>query len=1734
MAESKVYKAPPSPRWPKAVEAAPVEVVKVEVPAYEPPVPVPLPKYTFESWKDYVEQKYWNRGGLRGAAELKKERPKSVDFVSRDEFQKASRKYIALREWAYRGEVKERRYGPRPKDYDRYFYKPAYSESRGYFWERHTRSKGGLYSIDPATGERVRYKRKANLGEKQIYTTEGIKTVYTHPAVVAGMEKYITGTSKTGYSIDIVGALGAGYSVEDVGKLVGEDVAEQTSERLAAVIAQRERYEEVVKESGLTSQQVAEIRSGKYKVYDYTIDELVPATKKMYEEREKFYEALPPTARLKVAPPGTPEAPLGIPGYVEAVNRIKEFVTPNPTPKSGEPEEVVDLVAAIKSKVPRSDLEMFFPKEAIDLAEETVRVEEHAASQQEWEQYYDDRWWDLRAGKIISGAERDAMIAKDPNALVAKAQPALVLPADSHWAELKDLPEDDPRRQAYKKLWGEKVIDTVAFATMVAAPWLSSAIGTGTAGITALLLRPLPLAVRATPIVVKTVGFIPRVASGLAQLVVTAGPPTHLAVRTIDEQKLLYYDTKWEEFQKLSASEKERLAIEAGYHQGYSELNEAEKANVLVHHAPPPELTSAKGLELIMEKNEWMQEQAAKGSSWIIKRAPGPGHVASFVGGAVVGVIEGVGYAASLPLALSYLTSSVPTGTSKETAAMMAAGMAMFFTTELPKALKANPALASGRIGGLFVMSPLTLAKLAKAYGYSIPRSTWAEMGNAIAISFETLRVPKVGLRATPAQMMKLGESIVQQLVTKGMAKTEAKFGEWTVKVRNIPHQQVVGDAMFTFGDSRFYPRGKSIAVGKEVSGLHYLPYHYMSPTAAPRFGVLSARGEKIANPVLVVTHLSSEYKVEIGKTLKRGEVELESTMGVARGAERSGILDPISKPDGTPLTSRGWHPDVGEYTILHYSIRGQEPVWTKLSVAQQTRILALTAKETVLDLVLGWHGRAQALGKELKANPKVKNLDQSVQGVRQWREKGKWDNIAPNDTIVSQRESIPHPETGKLHTRVTAVVRNSKGDIMLVMDRAETSYGLPGGQADIIWREGKLGFTTLPSGKKILTSAGAVHGQVKSETGVGLDKTRLLDTYAGKVNEHAMSGSRVYEALAQTDKIDISVSKGELKDAIWWDGKTEITVYPATYDILAAVAKRYGLDMSEVRIDGSRSVLNVSRDINFAKRIAEGRTFSRKELIDFAIKAELQALREWTAKAQGISEPSVLDWIFSETDLSTFGSLLMGRRKAIEVLKQKGKMSSEDALRLAREYPEMLSTRMREVASKKSHTPEELRLLQEEVRAFTGKNVEALAKEYQVAVDKAYEYSRLQGNYVGRYASTLSRVVVTGFGYTYPGRVPELQRALGLPYVAPSPGYVYPGKVPVTLRELVAPSYPVPIRIGARPYPGPYEYPTPVYPPPVIVTPEYPKLVYPEPDYPPPLLPPPPPEESKRFRPGPPEKAIKEVEVPPGSIVWRMGALKGGDVIKYIPPPYTQLKPITLVGRRPVGYRDLGKTPRETIQIIGTAEKIPKRVSVDLGIADILILDGKRIEFTGGGLMTDVGTRIPATTMGMSIPAATPLGISGLKFGTSFKEALAYQPRSEAQREFIEKQIRQMISEMSTEEFVERVKEADVPQERIRELLQYMPDRERAFSITLLAEEKLFAPIGREQYAQLKPSWREKAVEPLSEEYIAALVLTPELSAQEISLREEKGILTKKELRQRRQRALEKTKQVVTLKDML
>jgi len=124
---------------------------------------------------------------------------------------------------------------------------------------------------------------------------------------------------------------------------------------------------------------------------------------------------------------------------------------------------------------------------------------------------------------------------------------------------------------------------------------------------------------------------------------------------------------------------------------------------------------------------------------------------------------------------------------------------------------------------------------------------------------------------------------------------------------------------------------------------------------------------------------------------------------------------------------------------------------------------------------------------------------------------------------------------------------------------------------------------------------------------------------------------------------------------------------------------------------------------------------------------------------------------------------------------------------------------------------------------------------------------------------------------------------------------------------------------------------------------------------------------------------------IPEGSIAWQQGEKLHGKELRpqvyYITPPWTQQKPISL-DFYPVGFKLGDKTPKGTIQMIGKPRaKVPKSVSIDLGVVDIFIEDyGQSIRFTGHGEETKVGKSLNIPTRGMSIPATSPMRVAKFK----------------------------------------------------------------------------------------------------------------------------------------------------------
>ena len=202
-----------------------------------------------------------------------------------------------------------------------------------------------------------------------------------------------------------------------------------------------------------------------------------------------------------------------------------------------------------------------------------------------------------------------------------------------------------------------------------------------------------------------------------------------------------------------------------------------------------------------------------------------------------------------------------------------------------------------------------------------------------------------------------------------------------------------------------------------------------------------------------------------------------------------------------------------------------------------------------------------------------------------------------------------------------------------------------------------------------------------------------------------------------------------------------------------------------------------------------------------------------------------------------------------------------------------------------------------------------------------------------------------------------------------------------------------------------------------------------------------------------------KRYKIPVGSIAWKQGLFW-----KYIPSPWTQEKPITLK-YPPVGAKYIGeKTPQKTIQMIGKPKaRIPKSVSIDLGVVDIKIDNyGREISFTGHGLKTVAGGSIPGAAKGMSIPAISPVKVGGyqqLAFGTDVRSLIVETYNKKIPKKFAEKVLSQKLGKMTPGKIAQAIKEGKVSSERQTEILKHLPDRVRKQTELWLSIEREYAP---------------------------------------------------------------------------
>jgi len=1261
--------------------------------------------------------------------------------------------------------------------------------------------------------------------------------------------------------------------------------------------------------------------------------------------------------------------------YDKTLKELEPFKVKEPTaryeyPSGGAPFEYYenlkqyDLSAALRKGINPEALKQLFPPETIDKALEFNKEQERAAKQEML--YREQLWRNVRTQEVITGAKFRGIKGRERDDYV-KEMPALILPADPKWQKLKGKPATDPERQAYLEKWHDKVVDTAMFAATVATPYTLG--GIGWLGRAAMIPQTGARAIRTAAAIYN---IVPRIATSIAQLVALA-PPAYTVSRLVDQAYTTQLQTDWQKFEGLSKSQKNRLADEAGYPPNYDKLTNEQKAVVLLNYSKPPDAAREEWQSQIAGKLDKMQKYASKGASWIQDKAPAPiSAPLVFVGGAIVGVIEGAGYAASIPLLGSMLGASVPRGTAGQLSKNVGTGMAQFFTTVLPAAIRSNPALASGRITGLFILSPAAVLKLGKG-GLArlspryVPERAMASEYSTIRLHFE-----KAGelIKLSPKERMRLTEKAVADLLA-GKKEVKIAGSKVTMTVKNVPYQKVIGNTLWHYTTDIGKFKGRTSIKGQL----------FTSPQAAIRFGIMSAKGMGTLgrNTGLVEIRVPDNFKPKMEKLLKKGEAEVESIFG------KDTVLEPIPGWTGKGISA---NVKTGPYPIRRFTILGTKTAVKALTPARLAQIRVLAAKEALVDTFLGWHGRMQVIRHALGKDPKVSRIERSIKEL----EAETPETTGKHGEITNLRKPVPHP-TGKgtIKPRVTAVVRNNAGDIMLVKDVTEQSFGLPGGQIALKYKPGQLGFKTLPGGRRVLTFEGAAHGQVKSETGIGLERTRYLDIYLGKVNEHALSGSRIYEAPAQTEKFKLKTK--EIKDAVWWDGESDITVYPATYDILKGLAKKYRLDMSRVKVDKNNPILNKARDKAIADRLANNKPVKEATITEIN-KAEIQSLKRQMSDINKGESPELSDWVTAEGPIRSLAELLHGRRQAVKISMSPGiKAKAAELLKRAGKTKD---------PAKVKQLREEAKEAKQQAEAEVRRAERELAEFYDEYGRNAYR----SDFYAGRYAYWLSQLArATGAARAEPPRADDLTREYVTEIARNRPGQitpyeykVYPGlgdlkvtpiKLGLALFDIEEPTRPIgrapahrrglPSRKRGESVPEKREKPAPrisAIPVPKRVVPPGGEIIPTgkptEPKRPPP--PPPPPttkiteiEDSfKSLGVSPSKEAREKLQSAKGAIAWRMGSLgkngKKRDVWHVITHPYKSKDDyLILVGKRPAGVGIIAKGKQSAYRTAQTLFGIPpsRALRIDIGRTDALITRrGKdiAISFKGDPHLTTTG----------------------------------------------------------------------------------------------------------------------------------------------------------------------------------
>ncbi len=1251
----------------------------------------------------------------------------------------------------------------------------------------------------------------------------------------------------------------------------------------------------------------------------------------------------------------------------------------------------------------------FFPPNTAGNAIKFNKEMEKSAKTEEL--YREQPWLNIRTGDVITAEERTAIISLHPQAQdeYVKQQPALLLPVDPKWQELKDRTKSDPERVAYVRQWQDKMIDFATAVSIAATPYTMGVIGavgkfltipkvaTWAFNIGRVGVKPLALAA-------TIVNIVPRGAVALGKLV-ALGPTILGASRLTDEIRVAQLQTDWQTFENLAPTAKDDWTDKAGYGKPFSQLNDNQKSVVLLQYSNPPETTRQEWLENMGEKIGALTFYASEKAEWLQEHSPAPiSNPATFLGGTAVGVLEGMGYMASIPILSASLLAAVPVGAAPVMFAQTVRGMAEFFTKELPLAFALNPVLATGRVTGLFLLSPQAALKLAKSgIVRGFPRYV-PERAMALEYSTVRIRFDKIAEFASlaRAERIKIAEQIVTRLL-KGEKKVTIKGITATIEIRNVPYQEVVGNSLWNFSN-------RPLEAGSKV---------YTSPQAAIRFGIAEAGGKLVKGTTLNEVRVPDNFMAKMEKLLGKGEAELESIFG------KNIQYEPIPGWTGKGISTNVL---TGPYKIRRFTILGEATIVKKLTPATLARIRLEAGKAALGDLIKGWSGRMDALREIFKVDPRVGRLEKAIS-----RLKTEKPYVATADNVKAQRASVPHPDLkGELKTRTKIITYNKARDaVFLGLDRSAPSFELMGGSAnpkEILLQTGR--WHNFTKSGKPLNWGEAARSQVLGESNMRMPSKEYIGTYLGKVNDNALHGARIYEGRV-INKPDIvaawnkyqrqkfSYKTPELKAGVWLlkDGtvrgvaglKTsvaeavrlfnELGINPATKDILGYVVKKDGFRIGDVKVDRSNKWLLKARDKGFVNRAIENKPLTVEQIANIN-KAEIKFLRQRRMDIAKGAEPMILDYLTAEGGLGTVAELLHGRQKTVtiklnEPLRQKMdtaivELLKKDTRPVAKVAKDLLAKgktkeavkAYEKVISAKSRAELYNRLKQEAEEAVKVAK-ERVYDQYGEYIYRPEVYSRQYTAWLQRYlAAALARRPLDlvrareGATPTSLSRLIVEAREFDRPFIPVRIEPTRPGiKRATPTRTTVA-------RVTTREVPGRIE-------PPRVLPPRRPPIRKAPPKTPP-RRPPPttkiPIKTPPRLE--PPEQTVlgrvqisgKRAKLPDGSVTFKQGW-----TWKWIPREdfHDGIKPRSLPkGITPIGARFTHlRTPEETIQMIGDPGASVPDISIDLGVADILITDqAQTIRYTGKGEETVVGERIATTTKGMSIPAT---GISRPDIGT-------------------------------------------------------------------------------------------------------------------------------------------------------